>query len=603
MQMRRLGRTDLSIAPLVLGGNVFGWTADKKASFAVLDRFAGAGLNAIDTADVYSAWAPGNSGGELETIIGEWMKARGNRGRVIVVTKVGSPMGQGKEGLSPRYIEEAVEASLKRLQADVIDLYLAHWPDMATPIAETLGAFQRLKEKGKIRWFGGSNLNVALIEAALAAAKAKGLPRYEVLQPEYNLADRGEFENGLAELCVREEIGVITYFSLAKGFLSGKYRSEADLAKSSARRRGQGVSQPPRVSHPRRARESRGAAQGQAGRGRARLGDGEAGRHRPHRKRHFGRAGRQPRPRDGAQADPGRHGGARQGQRALSAKADISRRRERHRAGDEDLSFRWLIVAQLAAQDLADRGSRQRIAELDLARRLVPGQILPGVSDEIGAGQRLVLAHHHDLDGLSGPLVGNADRADLEHARMGHQHLLDLIRIDIEPGHVDHVLLSIDHEHVAAVVDLGDVAGAQVTVGSHRLGGLVGPHPVAGHDLRALDAQFAGLAGPYVAAAVVANGDVGRGQRQADRAGEVLDGERIGDRGGRGFSQPVGFDQRLAGQRFPPLGDRPLHGHAAADRQMQAREIEPSEILVVDERVEERVDAGDHRALASAGGP
>ncbi len=232
MQMRRLGRTDLSIAPLVLGGNVFGWTADKKASFAVLDRFAGAGLNAIDTADVYSAWAPGNSGGESETIIGEWMKARGNRGRVIVVTKVGSPMGQGKEGLSPRYIEEAVEASLKRLQADVIDLYLAHWPDMATPIAETLGAFQRLKEKGKIRWFGGSNLNVALIEAALAAAKAKGLPRYEVLQPEYNLADRGEFENGLAELCVREEIGVITYFSLAKGFLSGKYRSEADLAKS-----------------------------------------------------------------------------------------------------------------------------------------------------------------------------------------------------------------------------------------------------------------------------------------------------------------------------------------------------------------------------------
>ncbi len=151
MQMRRLGRTDLSIAPLVLGGNVFGWTADKKASFAVLDRFAGAGLNAIDTADVYSAWAPGNSGGESETIIGEWMKARGNRGRVIVVTKVGSPMGQGKEGLSPRYIEEAVEASLKRLQADVIDLYLAHWPDMATPIAETLGAFQRLKEKGKIR--------------------------------------------------------------------------------------------------------------------------------------------------------------------------------------------------------------------------------------------------------------------------------------------------------------------------------------------------------------------------------------------------------------------------------------------------------------------
>src|SRR5271157_250969 len=231
MPMRRLGRTDLIIAPMVLGGNVFGWTADKATSFAVLDRFASAGLNAIDTADAYSSWAPGNHGGESETIIGEWMKARGNRGRMIVVTKVGSPMGHGKEGLSARYIEEAVEASLKRLQTDVIDLYLSHWPDMATPIDETLGAYQRLIEKGKIRWCGASNLNVSLLEAALAA-KAKGLPRYEVLQPEYNLDDRAEFESGLAELCQREEIGVITYFSLAKGFLSGKYRTEADLAKS-----------------------------------------------------------------------------------------------------------------------------------------------------------------------------------------------------------------------------------------------------------------------------------------------------------------------------------------------------------------------------------
>ena len=232
MQMRRLGRTDLSIAPLVLGGNVFGWTADRKASFAVLDRFAGAGLNAIDTADAYSTWVPGNEGGESETIIGEWMKARGNRGRVIVITKVGSPMGKGKEGLSARYVEEAVEASLKRLQTDVIDLYLAHWPDMATPIEETLGAFQRLIEKGKIRWCGGSNLSVALLDQEIAAAKARGGARYEALQPEYNLADRKEFDSGLAELCIREEIGVITYFSLAKGFLSGKYRTEADLAKS-----------------------------------------------------------------------------------------------------------------------------------------------------------------------------------------------------------------------------------------------------------------------------------------------------------------------------------------------------------------------------------
>ncbi|HEY1886399.1 MAG TPA: aldo/keto reductase, partial [Roseiarcus sp.] len=226
MQTRRLGHTDLSIAPLVLGGNVFGWTADKATSFAVMDRFLAAGLNAIDTADVYSAWAPGNSGGESETIIGEWMKARGNRNRVIVVTKVGSPMGKGKEGLKARYIAEAVEASLKRLQTEVIDLYLSHWPDMATSIEETLGAYQRLIEQGKIRWCGASNLSVKLLEAALAASKAKGLPRYEVLQPEYNLADRHEFESGLAALCQREQIGVITYFSLAKGFLTGKYRSE-----------------------------------------------------------------------------------------------------------------------------------------------------------------------------------------------------------------------------------------------------------------------------------------------------------------------------------------------------------------------------------------
>ena len=238
MQTRRLGRTDLTIAPIVLGGNVFGWTADKAASFAVLDRFAESGATAIDTADVYSAWVPGHRGGESETIIGEWIKARGNRGRVTLITKVGSPMGKGKEGLSPAYIEAAVEASLKRLQTDVIDLYLSHWPDMATPFADTLGAYQRLIEKGKIRWCGASNLTTHLLEQALAAAKARGGPRYEVLQPEYNLADRAAFEKGLADFCRREEIGVITYFSLAKGFLSGKYRTEADLAKSA---RGDGV--------------------------------------------------------------------------------------------------------------------------------------------------------------------------------------------------------------------------------------------------------------------------------------------------------------------------------------------------------------------------
>ena len=232
MQTRRLGRTDLNIAPMVLGGNVFGWTADKATSFAVLDCFVAAGFNAIDTADSYSTWVPGHQGGESEAIIGEWMKARGNRSRVIVVTKVGSPMGRGKEGLKPRYIEEAVEASLARLQTDVIDLYLSHWPDMATPIEETLGAYRRLIDKGKIRWCGASNLTLPMLEQAIAAAKALGGPRYEVLQPEYNLADRRGFEDGLADLCQSEEIGVITYFSLAKGFLSGKYRSEADLTKS-----------------------------------------------------------------------------------------------------------------------------------------------------------------------------------------------------------------------------------------------------------------------------------------------------------------------------------------------------------------------------------
>ena len=232
MQKRRLGRTDLSIAPVVLGGNVFGWTADKETSFALLDRFAAAGLDAIDTADSYSTWAPGHTGGESETIIGEWMKARGKRNAITVITKVGSAMGPGKKGLSARYIEEEVEASLKRLQIETIDLYLSHWPDASTPYEETLGAYQRLIAKGKIRWCGASNLNADQLAAALQASKAKGLPRYEVLEPEYNLYDRFAFEGPLRDLCMAEEIGVITYYSLAKGFLTGKYRGEADLGQS-----------------------------------------------------------------------------------------------------------------------------------------------------------------------------------------------------------------------------------------------------------------------------------------------------------------------------------------------------------------------------------
>jgi aryl-alcohol dehydrogenase-like predicted oxidoreductase len=238
LEKRRLGRTELSIAPLVLGGNVFGWTADEKTSFDLLDRFAAAGLNAVDTADSYSRWVPGNQGGESEAIIGKWMKSRGNRDKVIVVTKVGSDMGQGKKDLSAAYIEKAVESSLKRLKTDAIDLYLSHWPDSSTPYEETLGAYQRLIAKGKIRYAGASNLDAGQLAAALKIASQKSLPRYEVLQPEYNLYDRSSFDGALSDLCVTEEIGVITYFSLARGFLSGKYRSKADLGKSP---RGEGV--------------------------------------------------------------------------------------------------------------------------------------------------------------------------------------------------------------------------------------------------------------------------------------------------------------------------------------------------------------------------
>ena len=232
MQKRRLGRTDLAIAPLVLGGNVFGWTADENTSFNLLDRFTEAGLNAVDTADSYSRWVPGHKGGESETIIGKWMKSRGNRDQVVVITKVGSDMGQGKKDLSAAYIEKAAEDSLKRLQVDAIDLYLSHWPDDTVPYDETLGAYEKLLKAGKIRYVGASNLDAGQLEASLRVASHKKLPRYEVLQPEYNLYDRAGFDRTLRDLCIAEEIGVITYFSLARGFLSGKYRSEADLGKS-----------------------------------------------------------------------------------------------------------------------------------------------------------------------------------------------------------------------------------------------------------------------------------------------------------------------------------------------------------------------------------
>lgn len=229
MELRRLGKTGLSVAPIVFGGNVFGWTADEKTSFNILDAFFDAGFNTIDTADVYSAWVPGNKGGDSEEIIGKWLKQnKVARDKAVIITKVGSEMGPGKKGLKEQYILEAVEASLKRLQTDYIDLYLSHWPDAETPYEETLGAFAKLKQQGKIRAIGCSNLDAAQLQASFDAAEKAGLPRYDVIQPEYNLYDRAPFEGPLADLCVKQDIGVITYFSLAAGFLSGKYRSKAD---------------------------------------------------------------------------------------------------------------------------------------------------------------------------------------------------------------------------------------------------------------------------------------------------------------------------------------------------------------------------------------
>lgn len=231
MEMRRLGRTGLSIAPLVFGGNVFGWTADERTSFPLLDAFFDAGFNAIDTADAYSSWVPGNKGGESETIIGKWLKQSGRaRDKAIIITKVGSELAPDRKGLSRRWIMQAVEASLQRLDTDYIDLYLSHWPDPDTPYEETLAAYDMLLAEGKVRAIGASNLNAAQLRDALDVAAMKGLPRYAVLQPEYNLYDRASFDSALRNHCIAEDIGVITYFSLARGFLSGKYRSHIDLA-------------------------------------------------------------------------------------------------------------------------------------------------------------------------------------------------------------------------------------------------------------------------------------------------------------------------------------------------------------------------------------
>jgi aryl-alcohol dehydrogenase-like predicted oxidoreductase len=232
LSKRKLGNSGLEIAPIVFGGNVFGWTADEATAFQLLDAFVAAGFNAVDTADVYSKWVLGNSGGESETIIGKWLKRGENRQRVIIATKVGSEMAQGKKGLSKVYILAAVEDSLQRLQTDYIDLYQSHVDDGDTPLDETLEAYAQLIQQGKVRAIGASNYNAKRLGEALQISKKKNLPRYESLQPHYNLYERAEFERELAPLCLRENIGVIPYFSLASGFLAGKYRSEADLAKS-----------------------------------------------------------------------------------------------------------------------------------------------------------------------------------------------------------------------------------------------------------------------------------------------------------------------------------------------------------------------------------
>lgn len=231
MQKRKLGNSGLEIVPLMFGGNVFGWTADEPTSFKLLDRFVAAGLNAIDTADVYSAWVSGHKGGESETVIGNWLKARGGRDKVVIATKIGWDRKDGG-GLSRDHILKGVEASLKRLQTDYIDLYQAHHFDKLTPIEESLAAFQTLIEQGKVRAIGASNYTGELLAAALGASAATKLPRYETLQPHYNLYERSGYEKDLEPLVLKEKIGVIPYYALASGFLTGKYRSEGDFKKS-----------------------------------------------------------------------------------------------------------------------------------------------------------------------------------------------------------------------------------------------------------------------------------------------------------------------------------------------------------------------------------
>ncbi len=232
MQLRPLGRSGLQVSPLAFGGNVFGWTADEAMSFRLLDAWLDAGFNFIDTADVYSAWVPGHAGGESETILGKWLRQTGKRNRVVLATKVGKPMGEGKVGLSPAYIRQAVDASLTRLKTDHIDLYQSHDDDASTPLEDSLGAFAELIQAGKVRAIGASNYTAPRLAEALDVSQRLGLPRYESLQPLYNLYDRAVFEEALEPLCLERGVGVINFYALAAGFLTGKYRSETDAVKS-----------------------------------------------------------------------------------------------------------------------------------------------------------------------------------------------------------------------------------------------------------------------------------------------------------------------------------------------------------------------------------
>ncbi|HLJ25534.1 MAG TPA: aldo/keto reductase [Candidatus Angelobacter sp.] len=232
MQKRKLGNSGLEVAPLAFGGNVFGWTAEEPTAFSLLDAFVAAGLNFIDTADTYSRWAPGNQGGESETVIGNWLKRSGRRQQVVIATKVGMEMSPTRNGLSKAYILSEVEDSLRRLQTDHIDLYQAHKDDPNTPLEETLEAFALLVQQGKVRAIGASNYSADRLEQALEISRSHGYPRYESLQPLYNLYERADYETKLEPVCAKHGLGVIPYFSLASGFLTGKYRSEDDFSKS-----------------------------------------------------------------------------------------------------------------------------------------------------------------------------------------------------------------------------------------------------------------------------------------------------------------------------------------------------------------------------------